>query len=669
MRKAMPYLGAALSVLALTWSTAGKAQEPFKDVPQDHWAYQAVTDLQQKKILLGYPDGYFRGKRTLTRYEFAVALERALQNLPGGGVGKTGDTGPAGPAGAQGAQGDPGIQGPPGMTPEEVANLRALTDEFKNELAQMGVDLKAINSRLDALGKDIADIRNQLNRMIRFHGDAFVGYRSDLSRYAFADYSGAGRAASRSHFSNVDAPHDFHLGAHANLAGGVTFDGDMVFSNYLSYRETNGFGNFGNGFVNGGGTTLGGPSAANRNGGAEQVGLYQAKLSIPVGAAGVLELGRIKNQVTPLTYYRPDTDAYFNLPWYDDGNWVHDGFRLSSKFGSATSSFWAGSFSSLTTSSGSFLNRPAVGATVGPFFNGFKPMGLASINQGAQFGNQVAGINVEVPIGRVGALGVTAIDMSVTQNNGFIFDNNGQLINAGNAFVVPGTTNFGNVQVYGAHFKSNPVGGHLVISAEAAKSVTSADFSNGDGSNNEDNNAYLANIGYNSGPINATAGYQYYDPRFNAPGYWNKIGNWYNPTNVQGPFARVAYGLSQAVQLYIGGDYLSGARNRPGFTVGSTVGRATAGVKYNVNKMVNLGAEYEGVFYDISGAATLNGNRSKPIEQYITLNAGLNIAGNTVLKFAYQLLNANNHDGGLEQTSPGGTSNASVFTTQVSVHF
>ncbi|MGF2075555.1 hypothetical protein, partial [Enterococcus casseliflavus] len=62
-----------------------------------------------------------------------------------------------------------------------------------------------------------------------------------------------------------------------------------------------------------------------------------------------------------LTYYRPDTDAYFDLPWYDDGNYIQDGIKLESKFGSATTSIFAGSYSSLTTSSGAFINKPFVG--------------------------------------------------------------------------------------------------------------------------------------------------------------------------------------------------------------------------------------------------------------------------------------------------------------------
>ena len=39
----------------------GEAQTPFIDVPAGHWAYAAVHNMKREGILLGYPDGRFRG--------------------------------------------------------------------------------------------------------------------------------------------------------------------------------------------------------------------------------------------------------------------------------------------------------------------------------------------------------------------------------------------------------------------------------------------------------------------------------------------------------------------------------------------------------------------------------------------------------------------------------
>jgi hypothetical protein len=49
-----------VSAKALLEQVQGIA-EPFKDVAPNHWAYGSVERLREKSILLGYPDGSFRG--------------------------------------------------------------------------------------------------------------------------------------------------------------------------------------------------------------------------------------------------------------------------------------------------------------------------------------------------------------------------------------------------------------------------------------------------------------------------------------------------------------------------------------------------------------------------------------------------------------------------------
>ena len=51
----------------------------FPDVPENHWAYEAVETLAKSGLAVGYPDGQFKGDRSLTRYEFAEIVHRALQ--------------------------------------------------------------------------------------------------------------------------------------------------------------------------------------------------------------------------------------------------------------------------------------------------------------------------------------------------------------------------------------------------------------------------------------------------------------------------------------------------------------------------------------------------------------------------------------------------------------
>lgn len=66
-------LGPAAVVLA--------SSNPFSDVPADHWAYDAVTQLAAVGLVEGYPDGTYGGTRMMTRYEAALVFARTLARL------------------------------------------------------------------------------------------------------------------------------------------------------------------------------------------------------------------------------------------------------------------------------------------------------------------------------------------------------------------------------------------------------------------------------------------------------------------------------------------------------------------------------------------------------------------------------------------------------------
>ncbi|WP_444707360.1 ESPR-type extended signal peptide-containing protein [Megasphaera elsdenii] len=52
--------------------------EEFPDTPENHWAYDYVSVLAGNGVLEGYQDGFFKGDRTLTRYEMAAIIYRAM---------------------------------------------------------------------------------------------------------------------------------------------------------------------------------------------------------------------------------------------------------------------------------------------------------------------------------------------------------------------------------------------------------------------------------------------------------------------------------------------------------------------------------------------------------------------------------------------------------------
>ena len=64
--------------MALGVSATAFAANPFSDLPAGHWAYGAVAKLAAAGIVDGYPDGSFKGDRTMTRYEMAQIVAKAL---------------------------------------------------------------------------------------------------------------------------------------------------------------------------------------------------------------------------------------------------------------------------------------------------------------------------------------------------------------------------------------------------------------------------------------------------------------------------------------------------------------------------------------------------------------------------------------------------------------
>ena len=51
----------------------------FPDIPNDHWAKEAVETLHGNDVLDGYPDGEFKGDKQMTRYEYAQMLYKGLK--------------------------------------------------------------------------------------------------------------------------------------------------------------------------------------------------------------------------------------------------------------------------------------------------------------------------------------------------------------------------------------------------------------------------------------------------------------------------------------------------------------------------------------------------------------------------------------------------------------
>lgn len=144
---------AAPAIVAPQLVTPAQAQEraEYPDVPKNHWAYEALDKLSRAGILEGRPGGVYEGNKSMTRYEFAVAIARLLDKqvvTPGGEVF------------------DPTVinnrltaleaRPVPDITRAEVNDLiTALRTEFATELERLGV-------RVDALEGRVSNIENRV---------------------------------------------------------------------------------------------------------------------------------------------------------------------------------------------------------------------------------------------------------------------------------------------------------------------------------------------------------------------------------------------------------------------------------------------------------------------------------------------------------------------------
>ena len=128
------------AVLALT-AGASYAANPFSDVSQDDWAYEAVSDLSVQGVVEGYPDGTFKGERNMTRYELAQIVARML------------------------AKEDQ-------LNAEQKATLNKLAAEFADELANLGVRVSNLEKKVGNIyWSGDARMQYQHNQTFQYKGD------------------------------------------------------------------------------------------------------------------------------------------------------------------------------------------------------------------------------------------------------------------------------------------------------------------------------------------------------------------------------------------------------------------------------------------------------------------------------------------------------------------
>jgi hypothetical protein len=75
------HLAAVMAVVMAFTLALPVMASPFTDVPESHWAYEAVKQLAASGIVEGFPDGTFKGAEGMTRYQMAMVVARMLSDL------------------------------------------------------------------------------------------------------------------------------------------------------------------------------------------------------------------------------------------------------------------------------------------------------------------------------------------------------------------------------------------------------------------------------------------------------------------------------------------------------------------------------------------------------------------------------------------------------------
>ncbi|MCA9796328.1 MAG: S-layer homology domain-containing protein, partial [Candidatus Eremiobacteraeota bacterium] len=155
-------LGAVLALVFLLGQVS-LAAPLFPDVPDAHWARDAVSALAAKGLVEGYPDGTFKGDRAASRWEVAMIVARLLAKME--------------QAHATFA------------TKAELEELRKLADALREELDALGVRVTNLEEQTERLDKRVTELER-----ITFYGNlevrtSFQTYRNSGS--SFSDPSDA----------------------------------------------------------------------------------------------------------------------------------------------------------------------------------------------------------------------------------------------------------------------------------------------------------------------------------------------------------------------------------------------------------------------------------------------------------------------------------------------
>ncbi len=600
------------AVLAIGMVAPAMAQENFPDVPDNHWAYEALKNLKDK-VLFGYPDGLYRGNRPMSRYEFAVAVNQLHQLLSGRVSGLEDQIKSLeGMIKGQDNSGLGSLRDQLGGLTKRVetlgngqAELKKLVGEFEKELASLGVDV-------DALKKDVADLDARLKKLESAKPAVLIS--GDVNLLMLAGHSSSGRVG----ITQTGIP--VGIGdpgtAYAGQAVGITRDLSVLHEAGLTLRGTNEegpkwhatfvVGNLMNslGGLRGRSSETGAPiqPGFTDNGGDDIFvnELVVAFDSALFGRGFSAQLGRVGHKA-PISnvFQRADRTPYYSADRYDNGKYYFDGGILSFNFAGSSFNVYGG--------------KPTPTSINGNQLNGYN----------VQLGKPGPAVPANVILGADTTVKLGPADLVLAYVVGDSYNTIG---------APPKQAN--QLEAYGAEVKFDYSG----LKFNAGVSRTDVNY-NQHSIKTKDVNFYRAGVGYKADQWGISAEYRNVEAYYSAPGAWGRLGTVWSPTGISGFTGSAWFKPSDNLKIYATGQFYEGDPASDGkvgsslLTKNDDIQSLVFGADLKINDSFGVFATYEDVVWKLNAGPD-------PYQRWYTIGTDWTMSSNANLKFFYQYSDA-----------------------------
>ncbi|NLN74953.1 MAG: hypothetical protein GX139_01390, partial [Armatimonadetes bacterium] len=380
-------------------------------------------------------------------------------------------------------------------------------DEFRDELAALGVDVDALKRDVAALSARVDALEAEQNR-VRITGVANVFAIATSNRSKWEEelegdivvdrwqpnaYDMDSRLLGDKLMRNIAVIKDFDLTITGRVSNSTTAVAMINYGDYLNYL----------GSVD---------SYSSQTMQADSFFPYCLYIDTALGSKGKLTVGRFPIQWTPYTLKKIDVDSYTSNIKTDDGNYMMDGAKLGCNFGGVDLTLFAAKndqnnyfAAGLASQAGLMSNHFIGGTNVGGLKHEV---------------TQTAGARAEIGTPGKGILGLSFYQ-AWTRDSSY-----------GPAFYL-----FDQARVYGADL--NIPFGNFGFAGNWTKSDTLAVSGTGYPNVKDKNTAWDGKLTGNFGSFGIGAGYKHIGRNFAAAGAWDKIGRWTNPTNIKGPYVDI----------------------------------------------------------------------------------------------------------------------------------